>query len=197
MARVKNIKELPGGRVNVWLLTDEVDVRLNVSLGAYAEAGSPLGGEDIDSDKLSILEYSDSEHRAIKRALSILAFSDKNRRTLRQKLIDAGFDREIATRTVNECVALGYIDERRQLAILIRDEANRALRGPEYIKRKLLSKGYALADITEVTIELVEKGEVDFSLVFRKLAEKRSANDLESRRALMYKYGFRRSDAED
>ncbi len=197
MARVKMIKELSCGRVELRLVTDGGERRLNVSYGAYTEAGAPLAGDELDIDGMSILEYSDTEHRAMKRALSILAFSDKNKRTLKQKLTDAGFDRRIAQSTTDECVALGYIDERRQLAILIRDEANRALRGPEYIKRKLLSKGYSLSDIIEVTEELVEAEEIDFSDVFRRLAEKRSAHDPQSRRMLMYKYGFRRSEIED
>lgn len=191
LARVKRIVDAGGERIRLSLVCESGEVRLDVGRDAYAAVGEPVMGCEISESDLDVLRYSDEEHRALKKALSLLAFTDKNRRTLLTKLRAAGFSREMAEAAVNECAAHGYLDERRQLAILISDEANRALRGPVYIKRKLMGKGYLSSDIDAVMQELVDSGDVDFSAVFRRLAEKRGAEDAESRRELMYKYGFR------
>lgn len=190
MARVKKVVDAGGGRIRLSLLCEGGEVRLNIGRDAYAAVGEPVCGCEISENDFEALKYSDEEYRALKKALSLLAFSDKNRRTLLAKLRAAGFCREIAEAAVNECAAHGYLDERRQLAILISDEANRALRGPVYIKRKLMGKGYSSMDIDAVMQELVDGGDVDFTAVFRRLAEKRGAYDAESRRELMFKYGF-------
>ena len=89
---------------------------------------------------------------------------------------------------------LGYIDERRQIERAVLSEANRSLRGRSYITKKLISKGYSSADISEVTDELISRGELDFSASFELLCEKKGATTDEERRALLYKYGYRSGD---
>ena len=110
------------------------------------------------------------------------------------KLLRAGFSRSVAEECIEECLRLGYIDERRQIERAVLNEANRSLRGKAYIVRKLASKGYSASEVGEITDELVSAGEIDFGENFERLCEKKGALSQEARRALLYKYGYRSAD---
>ena len=185
------------GRVALGLVSDGERVRLSVSRELYYSLGSPGRGAVLGGETLERLVRDDTEWRAMKKALSLLSASDKNKLALRRKLYECGFGRAEVEMALEYCVNLGYIDERRQLSILIEREANRSLRGREYIRKKLISKGYSSSDIEEVTDALVENGDIDFVFNFNTLCEKRGAVDAEARRILAYKYGYRRGDTEE
>ena len=191
--KIKAVRE-KGGRVTLYFPDECEYTRLSISLPLYSSIGSPRAGSVLCEEDIEPLVREDTEWRVVNKALSILAASDKNKLALRRKLYDAGFSRDAVDMAVEYCVNLGYIDERRQLSILVSNEANRALRGRQYIKRKLLSKGYSSSDIDEVIDSLVEEGEIDFALNFDRLCEKKGAYDAESRKILAYKYGYRQSE---
>ncbi len=181
-------------RVTLGIEHDGEMGRLSISLPLYYSVGSPKRGDTLSGDILEKIVREDTEWRVVEKALSLLSASDKNRLTLRRKLFEGGFDREAVEMAIEYCVNLGYIDERRQLYILIEREANRSLRGREYIRKKLIAKGYSSSDIEEVTDELVENGEIDFALNFDILCEKRGVDEPEQRRVLAYKYGYHYGD---
>ena len=191
--KIKSVRE-KGGRVILCFSEESEYSRLSVSAPLYSGIGSPRAGSEISEGDIDRLVREDTEWRVVQKSLSLLASSDKNKVELRRKLYECGFDREAVEMAVEYCVNLGYIDEVRQLSILVEREANRALRGRYYIKRKLLSKGYSSSDIDRVTDRLVEEGEVDFVLNFDLLCEKNGARDATSRKILAYKYGYRSSE---
>ena len=148
-------------------------------------------GYELSDEEYEDISRLDEERRALDRATSLLAASDKSRVTLRARLISLGFSREVAENTVAECIRLGYLNERRQLERLVLREAERNLRGPKYITRKLAAKGYPCQEIRRVIESLTERGELDFRVIFSRLAEKRGVSAPEELRALAYKYGYR------
>ncbi len=162
----------------------------SVTENTYFALGSPPRGYELSETVFSRVSVEDEEYRAMKKAVSLLAVSDKSTFTMRQKLMRAGFDRDIVREVVEECVRRGYIDEGRQLDRLVTREANDSLRGRMYIKRKLVSKGYRADEIDAAIDRMIETGEIDFARSFERLAAKKCATDSESRRILKYKYGY-------
>ena len=181
---------MDNGRVRVGVGEEECTVKYSVSAATYNASGIVRGCE-LDDEMLSLLEEDDTTYRAMRRALSLLSYGDNTRVALRRKLIRSGFSAEVADSCINECMMLGYINERRQIERAVLNEANRSLRGREYILRKLRSKGYSASDIESVIDNLVEAGEIDFKENFELLVQKRGALDEASRRELSYKYGYR------
>ena len=132
----------------------------------------------------------------LKKALSLLSYADNNRRTLYTKLVRQGYDRNIATQVVEECVSLGYINEIRQIERIILSEVNISLRGEGYVVKKLISKGYNTEDIRICMSKLTENGEINFADSFSRLCQKRGAADDEEKKALAYKFGYKNYDLE-
>ena len=176
------------GRLSVGIDDNGKAYSLSVSDKTVAELGISAGCE-IDA-VCEELFFDDARYRAMKKALSLLSYADNNKRTLYAKLIRAGFKSEIASRTVEECVRLGYVDEKRQLERLILKEANEAYRGREAIRQRLLAKGYLSRDIDGITDELVADERIDFVSNFELLCKERGCESEEERRALAYKLGY-------
>ena len=192
MATIVYIKTgVTKGRVIIGIDADGETKACSITETTYVAIGAPTRYAELSDRDTDTLMTEDERYRAMKRAVSILAASDKSAYTVRTKLYQAGFSKESIDDAVGECVARGYIDEHRQLRRLIAKEANEALRGKYYIKRKLASKGYRGADIDRICAELVDDGEIDFKLNFERLAEKKGAQSDEERRALLYKFGYR------
>lgn len=191
--KIAFIREMKNKRIRIGVECDEEILRYSVSERLSLSLGLCRGME-LSSEVYSDIVREDEEYRAMAKALSLLSYGDNTKSALYMKLCRAGYSRDVARGCVEECLRLGYINERRQLGRLIIAEANRALRGEIHIIKKLSSKGYSRKDISEVIAELTESGEIDFSESFRALCEKRGAVSDEERRALMYKYGYRTSD---
>ena len=160
---------------------------------AYADAGKPRRGDEIDGETLELIKGYDGYIRAKRKALSLLAYADNSERALVMKLCRAGFSREISAEVGREMVSLGYINEERQLERLILAEANVKLIGPEKILPRLCSKGYSVSEARRAMSRLVESGEIDFKANARELVRRRLGDgcDPESRRALLYKNGYK------
>ena len=140
-----------------------------------------------------LIRQYDEEYRAKKKALSLLSYSDKNESGLKRRLAQLGFSRDVAERTAEEMVNLGYIDEGRQLERIILNEANVKLRGPMKILPTLIGKGYSSADVKRVMTELTERGEIDFKKNAKRLLEKRlpDCDDGEEIKKLLYRNGYK------
>ena len=191
--RLAYIKEIK----NTHLLTLGIDgdgesVRFTVSASVYAAVGRPAVGEALSEHVFAELSYADELYRAEKKALSLLSFADNNERTLVQKLLRAGFCRDVAQSVCERMVMLGYIDEERQLERLILKGANEALLSERRICEKLRAKGYGTAFIQRVTSRLTASGEIDFSQNRDRLLSRLpdDATD-EEKNKLLYKHGYR------
>ena len=192
MAEIAYIKEGSAkGRVTLGINADGECHAYSVTLATYSALGAPGRYSEISESDYDAILTEDERYRAMKRAVSLLAASDKSAYTVKTRLRQAGFSRESVEDAVEECIARGYIDEGRQLRRLVEREANEALRGRYYVKRKLLARGYRSADIDRAISGLIEDGELDFDANFERLIEKKGALDEESRRQLAYKYGYR------
>lgn len=191
--KIAFIREMENKRVRIGVGDGEDTARYSLSAATVQSLGL-VRGLELDDEVLDAIAHEDASYRCMKRALSLLSYGDNTRSALYMKLLRAGFSRDIAKSCIEECMRLGYIDERRQIERAVLSEANRSLRGRSYITKKLISKGYSSADISEVTDELISRGELDFSASFELLCEKKGAATEEERRALLYKYGYRSGD---
>lgn len=149
-------------------------------------------GEDIDSHTLLLIKGEDEIYRAKVRALKILSYGDNSRRALYNKLLRAGFSREVTIRTVDEMCSLGYIRERDRLLRLITEEVNIRLVGKYKLIPKLISKGYSRSDIESAISELTADGSIDFKkaseeLIRKKLGDEPSDEEIKK---LLYKNGY-------
>ncbi len=174
-------------------LSDGVEKQaFTVSECDYTEAGSPRPGDIADSDLIRALKCSDEIYRAHLYALRILSYADNNERTLVRKLISRGIGSGVAAEVAREMVSRGYINEERQLDRLILSEANRNLSGPRKIRAKLLTKGFAGADIDAAIDRLTDSGEIDFKRSAELLIEKKLTRGATSEeiKQLLYKNGY-------
>ena len=191
MAKIKYIKTGSAkGRITLGIEYNGDCRGYSVLENTYFSLGSPPREYNLSDTAFARICCEDEEYRAMKKAVSLLAVSDKSTFTMRDKLVRCGFDRDVAQDVVLECVRRGYIDESRQLDRLVTKEANDALRGRMYIKRKLVGKGYRSADIDAAIDRMVAAGDIDFADNFERLAAKKGIEDVESRRILKYKYGY-------
>ncbi len=195
MPKILYIKEgITKGRITLGIEHDGECRGYSVSIATYLALGSPVKFCSISDADLGTAAYEDECLRAMKKAVSLLSMSDKSVHTLESKLIHAGFKKDIARHTAEECMARGYIDEGRQLDRLCEKEANISLRGRHYIKRKLMSKGYRSSEIDAALDRLTDGGIVDFKENLLRLYEKKSATQDEEKRAIRYKYGYSTED---
>ena len=177
--------------VVITALTDKKKTKYIINEGTYREIGCPLSGESIDENKLYVLASEDEKRRALLKSLNILSYADNNKRNLFSKLFRAGFSKDAIEYAVRECVALGYIDERRQVERLVLKHASELL-GPHKIKAKLAARSYSPALISKTIRELEMLGEIDFTknrekLISSKLSESAS---YEEKMKLLFKYGY-------
>lgn len=193
MATLKKIRESKDtSLLSLGIATGEETVFYTVTRTAYEEIGSPMIGDFISDEDLVTLDYANKLYRAEMKALSILSFADNNRRNLTQKLMRAGFDREICTEICDKMVSLGYVNEERQLERLILIEANTKLRGPGRILPALMQKGYNSTDVRSILRHLCDSGEIDFTENARRLIEKKLPDgDSEEKRKILFKNGYK------
>lgn len=192
MQSILKVEEAVQGYLAITVSGDSGNKKYTVRTSVYMDIGSPCRGDELSDDSLEILVRADEYYRAKRAALSILSYGDNNERTLKTKLRTRSISEEIAAEVVSEMVALGYIDEKRQLSRLISEEANRKLLGPRKIIPKLLSNGYSMKDVRQVIDELTSSGEIDFDENRERLLERYCdlAKDEEQMKKLLYKYGY-------
>ena len=180
------------GYIRVGISDGEEKCDLTVSEADYRDAGSPLSGDTLDPDTISLLKNSDMRYRAGLHALRILSFADNNEKNLYRKLISRGIRADIAEEVSHDMVSRGYIDEKRQLSIIITEEVNRKLTGPHKLRAKLIAKGYSAADINSEISRLLRSGEIDFERSSALLIEKKLPSDHteEEVKKILYKNGY-------
>lgn len=189
--RVKFVRFSDKGRATIGIEADGQRAKTyNVSMETYHGIDEPRAGAILDGCSYEMIVKDDESHRAMKKALSLLSYADNNKTNLYIKLVRAGFKRDSASEAVHRCLELGYIDEHSQLMRLIAREANQGLKGPVYIKRKLIAKGYKAADIDRAMRELSELCEIDFIASFARLSEKAGVVDPDEILRLKAKNGF-------
>ena len=177
--------------VMLQVLLDGERQKYIISEGTYRDIGCPLSGGFLDEYNLEILVTKDEERRCMIKACNVLAYADNNERSLLMKLARAGFSRQTARETVDECKRLGYIDEPRQAErIVIR--CSEQLFGPRRIMAKLASRGYSASVSRQAIARLEATGEIDFSAQKQTLLEKKLPEDAlpEEKKKLLYRYGY-------
>ena len=179
------------GRITIGVDNDGDTKAYSVTLATYSTIGAPGRYSDVSDRDLDTIVAEDERYRAMKRAVSLLAASDKSVYNVSSRLRQLGYSAESVESAVQECLARGYIDEQRQLRRLVEKEANEALRGRYYIKKKLMSRGYRSADIDRAISALEDDGELSFKDNFERLVDKNGADDEEARRKLAYKFGYK------
>ncbi len=180
------------GYIRIGISNGEEKHDLTVLESDYREAGSPLCKDEVDVETLLLLLDSDMRYRAGLYALRILSYADNNERTLSRKLISRGIRADIAEDVARDMVSRGYINEKRQLSLIITEEVNRKLTGPHKLRPKLISKGYKAADIDSEISLLLRSGEIDFERSKSLLIEKKLPTDSteEEIKKLLYKNGY-------
>ena len=178
------------GYMRLILTEGEEKFDLHISEHAYRSLGEPRIGDEIE-DTEALLFY-DMQYRARLTALRILSYGDSSESGLVRKLLSRKISLDIARECAREMVSLGYINESRQLERLIVEDSNRKLLGPRKIVPRLLSRGYALADIKEAFEALTSSGEIDMNENKERLLEKYLGGDRdpEQVRRLLFKYGY-------
>ncbi len=192
MATLKFVRQIKDTKLLLLGIVEEGEsATYTVTLETYENIGSLSAGDFVDEVTLASIKYTDEYIRAKKKALNILAFADNNIRQLTEKLRRAGFKKEIAQGVCEEMVALGYINELRQLEIIVLNEANIKLRGPVKIMASLSAKGYNSRDIIAAINNLTERGELDFKRNAELLLEKKMTSyDEDEKKKILYKNGY-------
>ena len=192
MATLKFVRQIKDTKLLLLGIVEEGEsATYTVGIDTYENIGSISVGEFVDEATLVSIKYADEYIRAKKKALNILAFADNNRRQLTDKLRRAGFSREIAQEICEEMVLLGYVNELRQLEIIVLNEANIKLRGPVKIMAALSAKGYSSRDIRTAISNLTERGELDFKRNAELLLEKKMTSyDEDEKKKILYKNGY-------
>ena len=192
MATLKFVRQIKDTKLLLLGIVEEGEsATYTVGIDTYENIGSISVGEFVDEATLVSIKYADEYIRAKKKALNILAFADNNRRQLTDKLRRAGFSREIAQEICEEMVLLGYVNELRQLEIIVLNEANIKLRGPVKIMAALSAKGYSSRDIRTAISNLTERGELDFKRNAELLLEKKmTSGDEDEKKKILYKNGY-------
>ena len=189
---ILKIEDAVQGYIAITVCGASENRKYTVKASVYTNIGSPCRGEELSEEELEVLGCADEYYRAKRAALSILSYGDNNEKMLYTKLRARSISDKTANEVVSEMLALGYIDEQRQLARLISDEANRKLLGPRKITPKLISKGYSMSSIREALEGLVNLGEIDFGENRDRLLEKHLGDSLDEEeiKKLLFKYGY-------
>jgi len=110
----------------------------------------------ISEEQLSVIRDKILVRAARERAVRYLTFKDRSEYEILNKLIDAGFDKNIAQNAVNDLKAIGYLDDTRFAMKYL----------SERIRTKALSKktlGYELKN-KGVDKEIIEKALSEFEI---------------------------------
>ena len=194
MLKISYIKASNDDKLLLLGIIEEGESRhYTISYETYASIGSPEARTEIGEQEMAAIRYADELYRAEKKALSLLAFADNNVRALRQKLIRAGFSRDVSEQICTKMISIGYINESRQLERIILSEANGKLRGPLKIMPYVVSKGYSSTEARRIIQELCDGGEIDFDKNAELLLAKKLPDDAtdEDRKKLLYRNGYK------
>ena len=163
----------------------------SIAIGIYKQIGSPTVGDILMDEEIKIINMGTDRAEAMARALRILSYSDNNRASLTKKLLEHGHYKENVIFVTQRMVELNYINERRQLDALTVSYANKKLWGRRNIASHLIAKGYEAKDIHSAIDDAIERGDIDFDLIKRRLLRETVGANADERdiRAILYKYG--------
>lgn len=113
-------------------------------------------GTTISEEQLSVIRDKVLVHAARERAVRYLTYRDRSENEILTKLIDAGFDANVAQNAVNELRTIGYLDDTRYAMKYL----------SERIRTKALSKkslGFELKN-KGIDEEIIEKALSEFEI---------------------------------
>lgn len=118
-------------------------------------------------------------------------------RELCHRLLEKGYDREIAEKVVEQFLSVGYLDDRRYAELYLADSVNLGAKGIYRIRQELLRKGVSGSVIDEV----VETADVSTKDSLKQYIEERqlmqgvhSRKDLEKLTARLVRRGYSLSE---
>lgn len=193
MAEILYVKDAPTrGFVQIGLLCGAEKKQLTVAQSDHAELGFPSRGTKLDAAAVEVLVRADERYAVVRAALRILAYADNSERSLLQKLRRKGFSADAAEDAVHEMVRLGYVDESRQLRILIESEVNGHHHGPQRTLARAHAKGYSASVARRVLRTMVDEGAIDFARSLARLLDKKGIDpaDEEAVARIKYQYGY-------
>ena len=187
-----------GGLVKVRLLVENEAGSENLEFILLCELVSEmvLSIGDIDGDTASEIERSAEITRAYISACSSLAFADSSCRALVRKLIQKGFDRDIAEDAVGVAMSRGLIDENNTVESRVRIFLGKRW-GRGRILAKLFEEGFSEGAINYAREIL---GEIDFVELCAEHIEKKyreiPGDRLQRQKmcASLMRYGYSQSD---
>lgn len=91
-----------------------------------------------DAEIKEILEYN-SFYEAFNECLKLINRKLRTKKELLGKLKD--YSQDITNKVINKCEELGYLNESTYISSFVHDEVNLGLKGPIYIKNKLIKLG--------------------------------------------------------
>ncbi|NLX64512.1 MAG: regulatory protein RecX [Clostridiaceae bacterium] len=110
----------------------------------------------ISEEQLSVIRDKILVGAARERAVRYLTFKDRSEYEILNKLIDAGFDRSVAQKAVNELKAIGYLDDTRFALKYLSERVRTKALSKKTLAYELKNKG--------VDKEIIEKALSEFEI---------------------------------
>lgn len=197
--KIEKIKKTPQGYIFYITSTLGTSFEMPVSPDQYDRFDLEEGEIINDEHFLKIRE----EHlfdNARRHAFSILSYGENNKKMLSQKLQRQGFSRELSDNVAIYMEHRGYIDEKKQMGLLI-DTFLKKKFGRIKIVEELILKGYRRDEVHEYVKEALK--EIDFADMCAWIIEHKynplpkDQNEIKKMMAALMRYGYNIADIKE
>lgn len=151
---------------------------------------------EIDEETLSELEGTIMIRRAFNKAVDLAAMREHSRFEIISKLVQRGYDREIASLAADKLSDYGYLDDERFAQLYARELKERKKYGKNRIKQELMRKGVDRDIISAVLDEMGDEPIEEISELIKKKYPRFREEEKIRNRALnaLVRYGYRIQD---
>lgn len=151
---------------------------------------------EIDEEEFAELESSILRRRAFNKAVDLLATREHSKKEIVTKLIQRGYDKEIAEETIEKLTYYGYIDDERFARLFAKELKERKKYGLGRIKQELFRKGIEREIIENVLCEFEEDPIEEIKELLLKKYPHFSQDEKSKNRAVngLLRYGYRIHD---
>lgn len=151
---------------------------------------------EIDGETFSELESGILRRRAFNKALDILSSREHCKKEIVTKLIQRGYDKEIAEETIEKLSDYGYIDDERFASLFARELKQRKKFGKGRIKQELLRKGIDRDIIENVLFEIEDNPCEEITELLERKYPHFGEDEKNRNRAInaLLRYGYRIQD---
>lgn len=151
---------------------------------------------EIDEETLLELENEIHRRRAFNKAVDLLAMREHCRREIVTKLIQRGYEKEIAEDTADRLEDYGYLSDERYAHLFAKELKERKKYGKGRIKQEFMRKGIDRDIIENIMYEIEENPEEEIIVLLGKKYPRFSEDEKIKNRAInaLMRYGFRLQD---